>query len=359
MRRTAVIVTVFLFAALVGPGCTERLFLPEGTLGTGGGSGAPDGGAGGLGGNLGQGGRGGNGLPVGGSNGKSACNNGIGFNIHKADVLFSVGRNSSMFSNFGLLGQTRMSVVEQTLRDLVMANDNAINFGYQEFPSATSCGNACCVNNDIQYVPSPTAIDSALHQCDGATSTTGCVSASDSRPVANALNNAIRIFGPDDGGERDVVLIVDGPPGCGSDTSNPSCTFERDHAGQLIKNAVRTHVIAVGPDAMTSSCLAQIAGQAGTGPAPPQTSVYPAADPTQLKMSLQQIIEQAATAYCFFNLDSAPAQPNQVEIFIPGARVDDWSFVSGSRNQVIQVHGAACAIVQAVPNPKQNIHICP
>ena len=179
MRRGAVIL-IALVAASVGA-CTERLLLPAGDPGSGGsgvGTGGKMAGTGGkmvgsgggpfeaggrgvgFGGDpFGQGGRGGN--LAGGVGGTGFGQNGrggfagfdgggrgytCGFRIQRAEVLFSLGKNASMGKE-KLGDDTRLNVAEKIIGSQIAAHQNAILFGYQEFPSTSSCSamDGCCV----------------------------------------------------------------------------------------------------------------------------------------------------------------------------------------------------------------------
>jgi hypothetical protein len=374
MRRSAVILALM----TLGTNCTERLLLP-GAVADGGSDvmiqDRPGGDSNGKGGNLasgggtGQGGRAGTG--TGGTTGRPFCDNRtqLGFFIgRRADLLLSVGRDAPMATSFG--NGTRMSIVQQTLRALVMANQYAVNFAYQDFPSPEACsdGSACCANSSPVYpnVATFTAIDQAMNRCySGAAPMRGCVSPSDSRPIANALHDAINppqgfppIFGPGDLTDRYLVLLVDGAPGCSSENSTQACQTALAQISQLRKapNFINTYVVPIGDDAQGSDCVRSMALQSSAPGTTSNPFIYPGGDTGQLTQSLNQIVAKAAAASCVITLLSVPPDTNRVELDIQNQKVprdpngpDGWSFISGSQGK-IEVHGSWCQRLQNAQN---------
>jgi hypothetical protein len=357
MRRTAVIPMSILAWVALSPGCTGKLLLPAPVASDGGfaidtavelgtGGSGPMGGMGGIsasGGTSGQGGHGG---------AARVCHvkPALGFSRPKASLLLSVGRNASMSTSFGSFGGTRISEVQQKLHDGVMANRNAINFGYQDFPGA-SCSNAsgCCANSDAVGPGSPQAVLQRL-QCDVGSGNT-CVSTLAARPIADALKSARNLLGTDSFRERDLVLIVDGDPSCASETASDSCDSAKNHLSNLNIDEKKTYVVAVGID-VTTPCLQMIASQGNTTP----PAVYPAATPEQLRESLRIIFAKAAAQACLINLDSAPMDSSMISVQIQTQTIQrtvngqgDWSFVPGTHDQTIEVRGAACQMIQTLP----------
>ncbi|MBC8132827.1 MAG: hypothetical protein H7X95_07580 [Deltaproteobacteria bacterium] len=382
MRRSALIVASVL--ATVSAACTDKLWVPASGLdggfrgdgssnGSGGRGNGDDGGNGGSGGLLGQGGRGGPGGP-GGSKG-FPCNNAtqVTTRINKADVMISLGRNTSMNARFGDGTNTKISVAEKVLRGLVTTHQHAVNFGYQEFPNRSACvgGAACCASTHPLYFPSPDTaqgIMQALSFCDSAVQPNVCATSVDSRPVGDALSD---VFGKWTASmerrDRRVVLIVDGDPSCApGDPETQTCGDAGEAVSLLSKANVKTHVVALVADMATAPCLENIAGQAGTGPIMHSPSVYPAADANQLTQSLSGIISKAAAFVCFIGLGSPMSpDPNRLFVRINGQVIDaggpdGWILTQGGQPQ-IQLRGAACARLQQIPDLSEadiQISIC-
>jgi hypothetical protein len=247
---------------------------------------------------------------------------------------------------------TRLSVVQQTLRAVITANQYSINFGYQEFPGTTACGMAdgCCVKpGAIQ--PSPTnsqgqAIQDAL-QCMPPAMTSGCPTTTDARPVAAALDNAASlVFNNSDTVQRLVILIVDGEPGCGAQAPDDACQSATHALARLGLNTVKTFVVAVGADPLaTPSCLTQIALEANT-------ALLKASDPTQLMTGLDTIISNAADSACTLSVTS-PTDPTSLRVAIDNEPIPanapngGWEVVGADFPKIL-LKGDSCARAQKV-----------
>ena len=403
MRRGAVVLAG---VVAVGAACTEHLLLPAayhadggsdtpanlagtggkvtgtggrvagtggavGAAGAGGTSGAGAAGgtapAGGTSGQDGRGGFGGGPKTGGGGRGVTCQVQKIMKSTQRAELLFSLGKNASMGTKFGDVGGTRLSVVQQTLQALIEDNQYAVSFGYQEFPSAASCGmtDGCCVKPD-PILPSPSnsqgrAIPQALSCMPGMPpfATAGCVSQLDTRPIGTALENAAStIFNTTDFSDRYVVLIVDGDPNC---VAEQSCDKAISQLRTLGLNHVQTHVVAVGlpaavPMTQTAPCLANIALQANT-------NLVMATVPMELEQGLASIVSEAASSSCLLRL--APADPNTISLFVQGQEVrrdtpnGGWDFVPGGPLPKIQVKGVSCSLIQKAQDRDIEVFGCP
>lgn len=369
--------TVILFLAsvvLLSGACAKTWVLdpdsrggPGGAGARGGGAGTPSGGAAGGGG---VGAAGGGGQDVGGSRSEggstgsggffgmggrgSFCANAghVAYDIPTTDMVFLVGRDVSMSSKFG--DETRMSATQAGLQTVIAPNETAVNFGYQDFPSlngACSGGTSCCASQDFPVYPGALrsgAIDHALHQCGQGPPGNACVAQADSRPVAQALAAASSLFNspPDILNDRDVVLMVDGPPGCvGEDPSN-ACLSALMAVSMLSSASIKTYVIGVGDAAQDEPCLQQIALMGGTS-----TPLFNTSDPTSLSKALGQIVTSATESSCTIRLHEK-VDPSLISVLLQGheipydpSRRDGWSYVAGSSAQ-IQVYGSSCRDLQ-------------
>jgi hypothetical protein len=213
-----------------GASCTKTWMLGGGldAGGAGGGAVLGGGGASGSSGFFGQGGHGGSGS---GGHGCACTTTGrLHYDIPTSDMIFVVGRNASMSTKFGDNG-TRMTAVQAAVHTVTTANQNAVNFGFQDFPSLNGCsnGSTCCPSADTAAYPSPLnagAIDQAFRTCGPGPTVVGCVAQNDSRSVAQALSSAGDAFvAPRDiPNDRYVVLITDGAPGCVTDDPQQACS---------------------------------------------------------------------------------------------------------------------------------------
>ena len=268
---------------------------------------------------------------------------------------------------------SRMSAVQQALDDLVMMNQTAINFGYEGFPKGQcSGGSTCCSNSVDWFSPVPEAfltIDAKLHQCDNGPSMYGCVSQLESRPIGDALQMAeSTVFdNTNDGTERYLVLLVDGPAACMPDDTG-SCDDARTEIRQLAKlpTPVWTYVIPIGQDAEADGCLQNMAVQSGVPGTANSPFAYLARDPMQLNASLNQIGTKAAAPSCLINLQTPPPNPSNVSLYIQNQFVpplalngqDGWNFVPPGF-QTIQVHGTWCTDNIRKVVLQNDIRVCP
>ena len=364
-----------------GGGCVRSWMLGPDSGGAGGGIGpggaaGPGGGAAagsqGVGGQDAAGGRGGGGFPgsggLFGSGGHNfSCPNPtrVPYDIPTTEMIFLVGRDASMATKFG--DGTRMSATQAAVQAIVASNETAINFGYQDFPSLTgtcSNGDMCCPSNDFPVYPgalTAAAIDHALHQCGLGPPVNACVAQTDSRPVAQALTAAATLFNaqPDVMNDREIVLVVDGPPGCVGQDSSSACLSALMAISTLNNAAVKTYVIGVGETAVDEACLLQIA-LAG------QTSVplFDAGDQVSLSKALTQIVTAATDSSCTIKLHSK-VDPTLISVLLQGREIpfdssgrDGWSFVAGSSVR-IQVHGLACRALQSARSDEVVWSGCP
>src|SRR3954470_8350563 len=158
-----------------------------------------------------------------------------GTDIPQSNVLFMVGRNASMATRLSGSGDSsRMATVQSQLKTLIGMYQYGINFGYLGFPALAGCssGIACCSNgtNDGYAPPqggAAVAITGMLTSCSPGTSTTGCTSLNEARPVAQSLQAAEGAFSSSPkNGDSLVILIADGAPGCPTDDPATRCGAE-------------------------------------------------------------------------------------------------------------------------------------
>ena len=287
------------------------------------------------------------------------------WNNYPADLIFVVGHNQSMANRFG--DNTRTGGVIKAIQSVVDEKTNAVNFGYQEFPSRSGCtgqASACCVTdpslgagylNMYPWWPS----------CDPMNpSSTSCLSLADDRPIAQTLAKTPSQFTPSNDGEnkRYVVLISDGPPsGCGDETDVCStATAVADLARATAGGFVA--VLALGDEAANNSCLRMMMSKGGYFPQPP---TVPPKDTNSLIMSLEQIASKAAAEYCTIHLNvplADPGSPVQIRAYgTPVAAHDTnngWEFSPPGQTQWIQFYGKGCHDVQNSPHEKIDVELC-
>ena len=303
---------------------------------TGGSSGFPGGGASG-------------GFPGGGASGGRSGSSCGRFSInHAADLIFVVGRNQSMATNFNW--------VQSAIESVVSTNEAAVDFGYQDFPSRGTCmsPNACCASPMMTNVYpqhlNSRQINEAL-QCDPGPAANTCVASNDSRPISETLMNTSMLFSDSITIDQYVVLLTDGPPGCPGEP-NP-CGDAASALSKLNAMFIKTFVVAIGSDAQMDSCLTSLVRQGVA------QSLTGASDMKSLVSALNSIVGPAASASCVITLLSPPPDP-QVTIIVQGSELkrdsttDGWAFSPPGTNR-IQVYGPSCNKLQNAP--RSEIHV--
>lgn len=348
MRRAAAFASLTFAGLLAAASCSEKVLLP-GAVSNADGSSGNTGGAGAVG-PMGQGGQdGGIDGPI--------CTRQRDLNPTrtKGNLLLSVARGSSMDETFGNGNNSKMSIVQQTLYDAVMAFHNAINFGYQEFPGTiNNCSvQGCCArsNTDQNTIPpggsTLSAIQTQLSTCrDG--NANNCIVAINTRPIADALHNATRLLS-DVQHEESILIVVDGPPSCSMETEADACLDARLQMGALYNDGkVTGYVLQVG-GAAPDGCLMTLAAAGGT-------SLKWAQVPQQLTTIVSDVLSLAAAPACEIQINP-PNDPNRVQVQIgsqPPLSPDTWSYGSPNNN-LIEVHGtAACVMLQGLGSNQNN-----
>jgi hypothetical protein len=260
-----------------------------------------------------------------------------------ADLVFVVGRDLSMRTPFG--DSNRMEAVQTAISGVVAANPKAVRFGYVEFPSVASCSNACCPSADYTF---PTLspmndLSDQLLRCDSGPPQPGCVSAADSRPVAQALQTTENLFDHSTLNDKYVILLVDGSPGCPGETR--ACDAALQAASTLSQIPVNLYVVAIGDEAQNNACLKSIAMFGPNAMAP----YVVALDPKSLDSSLDQLVSQMTAGSCTIELSSPPLNKSLISVVVNGSEIpndpsmrDGWAWL-GDNSRRIQIFGRRCA----------------
>lgn len=267
------------------------------------------------------------------------------------DVLIAFDHSGSMGKSFGT--GTRLSVEQKIVRDLVMAYQDRIRFGYEEFPqntAMTACpGGAPCCGALVAVPPAFmnfAAIDKAMNPCGGMGG-----SCSDSRintPTPDALRLCREFYkGFSDGiKDRYVLLSTDGEPNCPS--TPEACGASEAQITMLLGDGVKTIVLGVSEEVGASACLEKLAVAGGVPRTGGPPSYYPGKDPETLKKYLEEIISGIAKPSCTITLTSPPPDPSKVAVFFDGAQVpwdpghaDGWDY-GDATHMTIVVYGSWC-----------------
>lgn len=339
-----------------------------------GGGGRGRGGAGASGGIGGPVGSGGFGFPPGSGGGVGSGCSPAPWRIDVADLIFVVAHSQSMATPLG--DMTRATAVIRAIESVVDPNQNAVNFGYHEFPSRTGCmasANGCCVSEEKPWLKAGYLTDMTewMLSCDPGQSSTSCLSMTDGRPIAPALMKTHQLFTPSDGSpKRFVVLITDGPPGgCGEDP-NEACTAavtavsDLAHPAQVpMTSGVVVPVVPLGDDATGNACLKMMATQGGYFPQPPPA---PIKDFKTLSASLTQIVSRAADDYCTIRLNATKVDPSSyVWLWANGHFIgahdtnNGWEFSPPDQSVWIRVYGEGCRTLQKSPLSRVDVEMCP
>jgi hypothetical protein len=325
-----------------GRGAFGGMTGPAGASGRGG----PFGGMTGAAGRGGLGAFGGTAFPFGTGGGSGCFPTEKHFDNHTANVMFVVGRDSDMSTKFG--DSSRMNAVRDTLLQTVSDNQRIVGFGYQDFPMLAGCSGQtqCCSPNSFSFPyqwtssnPSQAPLLKFMTEfgpCAGVGPGDSCfATTTDARPAFAALSNVRGnllsqppLF---------VVLLLDGPPSCPSETAAKSCTDAQGELSKLTNTlGAVVSVIAIGQDAIDDPCLKGMSAQ-------------PAADPKALSQVLTNIASEAASNWCTLEFDERPS--DDLQIWVSGDRmirrdpIDGWAFTSPTSKR-IRVNGASCKMVQ-------------
>lgn len=349
------------------PGLQDASAGPSGSGGRGGGaaSGGMSGAAGAIGGagvgaygGAGFGAFGGGTFPFG--TGGSGCGS-LHPNRHTAKVMLLVGRDKSMGGPFGD-STSRMTAVRDAISTTIKSV-YSIYYGYQEFPSLAGCSAqtpSCCLPNAVspqsvifskfmsEFGPGPCSGSGAVS---GTLSGDSCVSTSDARPVADALESAHRVIMMEEQSlDRSpidffVVLLVDGTPGSCSGSASLDCGDELIQLNRL--QGTNIYVVAVGAEAGKDNCLNQMA-TATSASRPLRT----ATNPGDLTMALGMIAGEAALSACLVDLEPRPADGSVVTISFGSDPVEPphdpskpnsngWAFTTPTR-ATIRLYNDSC-----------------
>lgn len=286
----------------------------------------------------------------------------------KVYTIVSFDRSSSMSTPFG--EGTRLSVGQQALREAIRPYQNAVRFGYNEFPgNTTTCTAAlgCCAGNVLIPVEgNADSIERKMADCENRPGT--CITAA-TAPIAEALTRCRSAFANTSSGDRYILLVTDSEPSCprGRDMMS-ACEDASSEAGDLNNNSsIKTIVVGVGDEVAHSDCLNDIAS-AGGAPRPgnPMQQFYPARDSTSLKTYIGEIIRNMAKRTCQLDVLEIPDDPERVSLYFAGREIprdranrNGWNFDGAIK---ITVYGAHCEMLQSGRIPDREIKLvsaCP
>jgi hypothetical protein len=278
------------------------------------------------------------------------------------DVLIALDRSSSMNTHFGDGTGTRFSVVQTILQNLMTTHQN-IHFGYQGFPADVSqtCSDGCCVDNDALQpgLGVEPGIELAMMTSGGClTATPACTT--DATPTAKALFKADQIYdtvdsNSNDGIDRYVLLITDGDPNCGMDSTSGTptpCAQATSNITMLQSIGVKTIVVGVGENIAVTRCLDSMAAVGGATAGSSSPFYYQATSALLLENQLTTIMDDLAAKSCHVQLAVPVPDPSQIYevridmVDVPRDPNNGWSVNNGSSLK-ITLSGQACATLHA------------
>jgi len=361
-RSTGAAVRLLAVAVVAGAaalGCTQTVLLERPDINDGG---------------MGTGGAGGDGSPW----PPGGCPNSqlilLSTQTRSPDVIIALDRSSSMSNNrFGGDSGSRLVGTQQVLQKLLPMYQNAIRFGYEEFPSSSSTTGCfdpggCCAG-DVYPQPKPQGADGikmAMGTCSKSPAPSNCVNSNES-PSGNAIS-AVRDFYStydDHVSDRYVLLITDGEPTCYYDNSgnpNPAlaCSKTTTEISELASMGMETIVVGVGDDVTPgNTCLESMAVQGSLGhPRPP---LY-AHDSAALQTGLTEVLDELAGSACRITLRPSLVDPSTIQVWIGGIPVQQsttngWSFDPQSSVR-ITINGMWCDTLQGKYPVDLEVYAC-
>jgi hypothetical protein len=264
------------------------------------------------------------------------------------EVIIALDRSYSMFQRLPG-GKSWWQASKEELATYIEANEGAIMFGYEEFPSRDSCdpGSACC-GSPVIVAPSLNShwdIEKQWH-CDGPASF--CYETSMDAPSGDALMQVRQFFDgeQDPVADRFVLLVTDGDPSCGS---NPDeCDDAQRQANRMFSmGGIKTMVLGMGADAKASTCLDAISSMGQTaGSGMPRFTL--AGDPGQLQAQLRKAMAPAEDRACRYLIRADVKNRDKVSVTanfstLPRDRThkEGWDFDPPDAPE-IQIYGSVC-----------------
>ena len=278
-----------------------------------------------------------------------------------ADVLILLDRSGSMDTAFG--SGTRYQAVAAVLADVVTAFAAHVRFGYQELPGRQGCAGqasaTCCA--------SPPTVGVATDSAAAVVAAIGAAAPMDgSTPTAAALGAAASYYAAlADGIEnRYVLLATDGAPDCtlagalsgGSTPADPACADALAEVAALVASSVRVIVLGVGPELADdttgeAACLDALAHSGGAAASPGSPGYYPASDPEELQIAIEQIFGGVTRPSCVLRFPSPVDETKPVALFLDGQQIprtsgDGWRLDTSQIPPLARVTGIYCDAIQ-------------
>jgi hypothetical protein len=305
-----------------------------------------------------------------------------------ANVLLVVDKSGSMLQKPTGFAVDKWDAIRTSLHDALTPVKNKLSMGLLMYPYDAvtpidpSCsGNCCALPTGSAAVNVP--IEPGLTALDKIVSAVNATSPGGATPPARALDEALTYFttgaGKDLVGDRYVLLATDGGPNCnetltcgadkcttnidgscasGTNCCDPttgskiSCLDSDSVVAKLtaLKTAgVKTFVVGI-PGSEAYKTYLDAFAEAGGMIAPSGTTKYFAVDGAGGAGGLTSVfslITGELITSCTLNLDSAPPDPNQINVYVddkvvPQSGTDGWSLDTSTTPPSIVLKGATC-----------------
>jgi hypothetical protein len=269
------------------------------------------------------------------------------------NVVLVLDYSSSMTASIsGLFGDSRWTVLWDSV-DYATANyDDRINFGAMTFPDMAVTTNNSCETQIVEVPVAPLNGSTVM-----ATIPPRTFSPPGNTPTQAGLQTAAaHLMTLDAEVPQALILVTDGEALCKPGESweeTPDDTVA-DYVGSLADMNMPTYVI--GMSNLSQSARDQLNDMAQQSGVPNQTgpeSFYSADDLTQLEAAFDAVAGQVIS--CQIELEFSPPNPDYVTVEIDGVLVpyvetcegmDGWTFVPGTDNLMIELCGSACSDFQ-------------
>jgi hypothetical protein len=306
-----------------------------------------------------------------------------------ANILLVLDKSGSMQQTPTGFTVSKWEALKTSLHDALTPVKNKISLGLEMFPYdastpiALSCsGNCCAMPTGAAAINVP--IEPGVTAVDKITTTVNGMSPGGATPTAKALDQALAYFTTGAGAsltDKYVLLATDGGPNCNEgltctadkcttnidgscsagtnccDSSKISCLDSDQVIAKLeaLKAAgVKTFVVGIPGSEGYKTYLDQFAN-AGGMTAPSGTTKYFAVDAaggTGGLTDVFKLITGELITSCTLTLDSAPPDPNQINVYVddkvvPQSGADGWDLDTSTTPPTVVLKGATCEGVKS------------
>ena len=277
----------------------------------------------------------------GGSGGRIVCN-GVSLKQFNPHLVLAVDRSASMTEKPATAAASRQTALQNVLRPLIKTYQQAIYFGYVEFPSPECQHGDCCSGAYLPPSYNTLRLIERRWSCEGQTT---CPTRTNDSPVGAALWECRQRYDSAEQipGTRNVLLFTDGEPACSSAADGKACDEAVKEVAELRSTQrVRTTVVALEPGLKTSACLMDMAGFGSDNP------LYVAPDEATLRQQLEAFFKQLSLEACTFRLREPIVPPQRLAVTANGyvvkpdpTRTDGWAFDTVDDTR-FTIHGSWC-----------------